>query len=39
MKYIDYELITEDDRNSAKSKFSETENLDKGDKDGADGSQ
>lgn len=36
MKYLDYELITEDDRNNAKSKFSDVENLDKGDRDGQD---
>lgn len=35
LKYLDYELITEDDRNNAKTKFSEGENLDKGDKDAA----
>ena len=36
LKYLDYELITEDDRNNAKTKFSEGENLEKGDKDGVD---
>jgi hypothetical protein len=36
LKYIDYELITDEDRTNAKTKFSEGDNLDKGDKDGLD---